>query len=368
MTARSKIRNIALSQLVLSPANVRKTPATAAEDMALEASIRAHGIKQNLVVHPTPIDNHGVYEVDAGGRRLKILQKLAAEGVIDADHPVPCKIESADQALETSLVENTMRAAMHPADEFVAMAALIDEGAMIEDVATRFGTSERHVRQRLRLGKLAPELLDAYRAGTISLDTVTAFTLGDDHAAQRAVWNQLKDNSYIQPYTVKRLLTEGALPLDSELAHFVGAEAYEAAGGRITRDLFSGDDEGFMIDAALVRRLSRSLKRRPRNYARNGRGPRRCSIPNTASWRNTRASARSQRRYLPNWPRRSNALNAASAISTTRKSPRTIGRPSLRLKSSSFTNARRNRRHHRRSRRLQRQRPRPRRLHRHHRR
>ena len=116
MTAR-KIRYIALNQLVLSPTNVRKTPATAAEDAALKASIRAHGIKQNLIVHPTPIDNQGLYEVDAGGRRLKILQKLAAEGVIDADYPVPCKIESADDARETSLVENTIRAAMHPADE-----------------------------------------------------------------------------------------------------------------------------------------------------------------------------------------------------------------------------------------------------------
>ena len=38
MTATSKVRNIALSQLVLSPTNVRKTPATAAEDAALEAS------------------------------------------------------------------------------------------------------------------------------------------------------------------------------------------------------------------------------------------------------------------------------------------------------------------------------------------
>jgi ParB family chromosome partitioning protein len=145
---------------------------------------------------------------------------------------------------------------MHPADEFVAMAALIDAGAVIEDVATRFGTSERHVRQRLRLGKLAPELLDAYRAGKISLDTVTAFTLGADHAAQRAVWNQLKDNSYIQSYTVKRLLTDSAVPLDSDLGQFVGARAYEAAGGRITRDLFSGDEDGFMDDAALVRRLA----------------------------------------------------------------------------------------------------------------
>src|SRR5271168_5543245 len=126
MTACSKVQNICLNQLVLSPTNVRKTPATAAEDAALEASIRAHGILQNLIVHPTPIDGKGVYEVDAGGRRLKILQKLAAEGVIDADHPVPCKIESADDALENSLVENTIRAAMHPADEFVAMAELVD--------------------------------------------------------------------------------------------------------------------------------------------------------------------------------------------------------------------------------------------------
>ena len=256
MTARSKIRNIALSQLVLSPTNVRKTPATAAEDMALEASIRARGIIQNLIVHPTPIDSKGVYEVDAGGRRLKILQKLAAEGAIDADHPVPCKIETRPTRVETSLAENTIRAAMHPADEFVGMAALIDGGIAIDEVAKRFGTSERHVKQRLRLGKLAPELLDAYRNGDISLDVVTAFTLGADHAAQLAVWNQLKDNSYIQSYTVKRLLTESAVPLDSDLGEFVGAEAYEAAGGHITRDLFSGDEDGFLDDAALVRRLA----------------------------------------------------------------------------------------------------------------
>ena len=149
-----------------------------------------------------------------------------------------------------------MRAAMSPADEFVAMAALIDGGATIEAVTKRFGISERHVRQRLRLGKLAPELLDAYRNGDISLDVVTAFTLGADHAAQLAVWNQLKDHSYIQPYTVRRLLTQTAVPLDSDLGRFVGTAAYEAAGGTITRDLFSGDDDGFLDDAALVSRLA----------------------------------------------------------------------------------------------------------------
>jgi hypothetical protein len=137
MTAASKVRNIPLNQLALSPTNVRKTPATAAEDAALEASIRAKGLLQNLIVHALPIDGKGVYEVDAGGRRLKILQKLVLEGVIDADHPVPCLVREPAAAVETSLMENTIRAAMHPADEFVAMAELIDAGEAVEAVALR---------------------------------------------------------------------------------------------------------------------------------------------------------------------------------------------------------------------------------------
>ena len=253
MTANSKVRNIPLNQLVLSSADVRKTPATAAEDAALEASIRAEGILQNLVVHALTVDSKtdgkGAYEVDAGGRRLKVLQKLAAEGVLDEDHPVPCLVKKPAAAIEISLMENTVRAAMHPADEFVAMAALIDAGEAIEEVARRFGVSERHVRQRLRLGKLAPELLDAFRAGKISLEVVTAFTLGADHAAQLAVWRQVKQQSYIQAYSVRRLLTESAVPLDSNLGLFVGVGAFEAAGGKITRDLFSGDEEGFLAES-----------------------------------------------------------------------------------------------------------------------
>jgi ParB family chromosome partitioning protein len=254
-TTPSAVRNIPLDKLVPSLANVRKTPPSAAEDAELKASIRARGLKQNLVVHPSPGEK-GIHAVTAGGRRLKALQELAAEGVIPADFRVPCLVEEPAAAVETSLMENRIRAALSPADEFVAMAALIDRGETVEAVATRFGVSERHVRQRLRLGKLAPELLDAYRNGDISLDVVTAFTLGADHQAQLAVWHQFKDHSYIPPYTVRRLLTQTAIPLNSDLGRFVGGTTYEAAGGTITRDLFSGDDEGFMDDAALVRRLA----------------------------------------------------------------------------------------------------------------
>ena len=255
LVVETNVGYLRIERLTLSPTNARKTAATAAEDAELEASIRAKGILQNLIVHPAGVDE--VYLVDAGGRRLKILQKLAAKGVIDTKtYRVPCKIEEPADAVETSLAENTIRAAMHPADEFVAMAALIDGGAAIGNVATRFGTSERHVRQRLRLGKLAPELLDACRAGDIGLEAITAFTLGADHPAQLAVWSQFKDHSYISAHRIRHLLTATAIALNSDLGMFIGAEAYEAAGGTITRDLFSSDDDGFMEDAALVHRLA----------------------------------------------------------------------------------------------------------------
>ena len=247
MEAASTVRNIPLDRLVLSSANARKTPPSAAEDAELKASLKAQGLKQNLVVCPAP-EGRGRYAVTAGGRRLKALQDLAAEGVIPADYAVPCLVEEPVAALETSLLENTVRAPMHPADEFAAMAALIEAGENVAAIASRFGVSERHVKQRLKLGKVAPELLDEYRAGKLSLEVMTAFTLGADHQAQLAVWRQVKDQTYIQPYTVRRLLTEGAVPLGSHLGAFVGAAAYEAAGGTVTRDLFSGCVSAWKID------------------------------------------------------------------------------------------------------------------------
>ena len=249
------VQLIPLNRLILSPTNVRKTPTSAAEDTELKASIRASGLKQNLVVHPTA-EPEDLFAVTAGGRRLKALQQLAGEGVIADDADVPCLVEASETAVESSLMENTVRAAMHPADEFVAMAALIEGGASVEAIAVKFGVSERHVRQRLRLGTLAPELLDAFRAGDASLEVMMAFTISADHEVQRAVWQQVKDQPYRSCHTVRRLLTDKAVSVYSDLGAFVGLPAYEAAGGTVTRDLFSAEDEGFMDDAALVRRLA----------------------------------------------------------------------------------------------------------------
>ena len=241
------IRDIPLSQLELSPGNVRKTPADASAFTELKASIAAHGLLENLIARSMGpgADGPGRYAVIAGGRRLAAMQALAAEGTLDEDHPVPCRIiGNIVAAEEVSLAENTVRAAMHPADQVEAFRRLADAGSTAAAIAARFGVSERTVEKRLRLGNAAPVLLEAYRAGEIDLDTLMAFAVTTDQARQNAVWAAVNQQGY-RPgaWQIKRLLTEDRVPATAAIVRFVGLEAYEAAGGRIDRDLFAEEDE-----------------------------------------------------------------------------------------------------------------------------
>ena len=240
------IRDIPLSQLELSPHNVRKTPADASAFTELKASIAAHGLLENLIARSMEpgADGPGRYAVIAGGRRLAAMQALAAEGTLDEDHPVPCRMIGAIVAAEeVSLAENSVRAAMHPADQVEAFRRLADAGSTAAAIAARFGVSERTVEKRLRLGNAAPVLLEAYRAGEIDLDTLMAFAVTTDQARQSAVWETVSQGYRPGAWQIKRLLTEDRVPATSAIARFIGIEAYEAAGGGIDRDLFAEEDE-----------------------------------------------------------------------------------------------------------------------------
>ena len=256
------IRSIPLSQLELSPANVRRTPAHQTAFDELKASIAAHGLMENLIVRclgPGP-EGIGRYAVIAGGRRLTALMDLARDGVFSTEFPVPClMVDNAARESELSLAENVVRVAMHPADQVQAFGALAEAGASVADIAARFGVPERTVEQRLRLGNAAPELLDAYREGEIDMDTLMALAVTTDRDRQLAVWEQVKEQGY-RPgaWQVKRMLTEDRVQGNAEIARFVGIEDYEAAGGTLTRDLFAEEDARgvWFDDPELLRKLA----------------------------------------------------------------------------------------------------------------
>ena len=254
------IREVPLSRLALAPENVRKTPADPVAEAEMKASIAAHGLLENLVVRIDGPADAGAWAVVAGGRRLAAMKALAEDGTIDPDHPVPCLVAAdPDMAGELSLAENVVRIAMHPADQVIAFTKLADAGLSVAVIAARFGTSERLVEQRLRLGNVAPDLLDAYRADEIDLEVLKAFSVTTDHARQMAAWEQVAAQSYRpSAWQVKRLLTEERIPGTSAVARFVGVEAYEAGGGKVLRDLFSKEDDSavWFDDPALLTDLA----------------------------------------------------------------------------------------------------------------
>src|SRR5262249_45742223 len=144
-------RLIAVSRLEKSPLNARRTVPKVGMD-ELKASLLAHGLMQNLVVTDA---GDGVFHVIAGGRRLEALHSLQAEGKLPEDFAVPCQVVTEEHALEMSLAENTVRLAMHPADQFEAFAALIDKGETAAQVAQRFGIDEGIVLKRMKLARVA---------------------------------------------------------------------------------------------------------------------------------------------------------------------------------------------------------------------
>ncbi|MDR3489786.1 MAG: ParB/RepB/Spo0J family partition protein [Bradyrhizobium sp.] len=246
-------QTIPLNQLVHSKTNVRRTAKT--EGIGeLAASIAAHGLRQNLNVQPSADGAH--FEVVAGGRRLRAMKMLAKAGKLAEDTPITCLVlGEGDDPAEISLVENAMRTAMHPDDQFEAFRALIeDKGVSVDDVAARFGVTPAVVRQRLKLANVSPKLRGLFRKGEMDLDHVMALAISDDHAAQEAVWADLPDWNR-DPSSIKEALTQDSMPMTDRLAKFVGIETYIAAGGAVVRDLFDEQCEGYLADRSLVLQL-----------------------------------------------------------------------------------------------------------------
>lgn len=245
------ITHVTLDRLYLHEANPRQHVSD--EDIAaLADSIRAVGLLQNLC---GVADKKGKkIGIVAGGRRLRALQLLASGD--EAIDPIPVRIATdAAQATAWAGAENETRAALSPAEEVRAYAAMQAQGHDRDAIARAFGKAGRHVAGRLRLANLAPVILTALEAGDISLDTASAYTVSEDQDRQAEVFAELGDGwASTNRRTIKaRLIGETDHQFDS-LCKFIGRDAYEAAGGAVAEDLF-GDDIQF-LDQELVTRLA----------------------------------------------------------------------------------------------------------------
>jgi ParB family chromosome partitioning protein len=264
------VTSIPLSKLVACESNVRKTAGADTALTELAASISAHGLLQSLVVRP---QKKGKYAVVAGGRRLQALQSLAESGTIASDYAVPCQLiaDHAD-ATEISLAENSVREQMHPADEFEAFMALADKGMPALDIAARFGTTEKLVLQRLKLARVSPVLIQAYRDGKTTLECLMAFAVTDDVDAQERLWKSAPSWLKTSARQIRDALTQDSVTASDRRVKFVTVKSYEKAGGAVRRDLFSDDKDGIFIeDVALLDTLvMQKLQKTAKTVAKEG--------------------------------------------------------------------------------------------------
>jgi len=247
-TQNNDVTMIKLGHLFLSEHNVRVAPASKQENKTLKASIKANGIKQNLVVVP----EGKIYGVVAGGRRLAQLNELLAEGDIASSFLVPCMVEKAENISAISLSEN-IKASMHPADEFVAFQGMVDEGKTVAEIANEFGISQALVKKRLKMAGVSAELLDYYRQGKIDLEHIMAFTVTDDIERQMACYKELSTH-YMSVHGIRNFLLDTALLTSHGMVKLVTLKAFKKAGGTTTTDLF--EDATYINERELIETLA----------------------------------------------------------------------------------------------------------------
>jgi len=268
-------------------ANINCRTIKSDEELAqLAASIKEEGLIQSLFAIPDPTDGTRLYIV-AGNRRLAALHLLLANKAVTEDYPVPviiCDGLSPTEALRLSLTENTDHLPLHPVDRFDAFAAVFSDGASPAEIAARYAVDERTVKQALALGKLAPEIRQAWREDKIDADEAQAFTLVTDHVEQEKLFKRLKKSGHLQDWNIKRAIVGEQHNVNASLL-FVGTDAYKEAGGTIITDLFN--DTLFVADLALLEKMTaEKIKEKCDELVANGWGwaENETNVPQGAKW------------------------------------------------------------------------------------
>ena len=252
--ALSSSRDIPFNKLILSQSNVRHVKSgVSIEELAEDIARRGllHGLSVRAVANADGVET-GMFEIPAGGRRFRALRLLVKQKRMTKTTPVPCVVREGGLAEEDSLAENLQRAGLHPLDQFRAFLALREKGQSEEEIAAAFFVPVGVVKQRLRLASVSPKLLDVYAEDGMTLDQLMAFTVSGDHQRQEQAFERLTQSYDKQPYTIRRMLTEGTVRASDKRAQFITVAAYEEAGGVVLNDLFQGDDGGWLADPALV--------------------------------------------------------------------------------------------------------------------
>jgi ParB family chromosome partitioning protein len=185
-----RIEEIPLDLIDVAEANVRKILDEDGAETSLRnlgASIREHGLRQEVEVYETPA---GRYELYIGQRRYLASKLIQAS-------TIRCKVFPSgdpEDAVVDSMIENLLRADMHPMDKAKGFARMLRRFGDVAEVSRQCSVGVATIRKYLALLHLSPELQDHLQAGetrgTAALAAL-ALRFPDEPERQTEIWSRI---------------------------------------------------------------------------------------------------------------------------------------------------------------------------------
>lgn len=252
-----------LSALYHSRHNARKKEDYSIESVRLLAEcITQVGLLQNLGVYEEPGVDPGEegrpFGVVLGGRRLAAYNMLLEEGRIEPNHPIRCLKLVGDLKM-ASLVENTQRENMRPADEYETIREMSEvHGYSVDRISDLLGVSALVVERRLQLSNAHPDLIQEFREDKITTSQLAALCTTTDRARQLEVWRAAIYPNMREPKALRKAVLAQRIDCstDPRIKLIGGVAAFRAAGAVVHGDLFSDSEEsGVSEDVGLLDQL-----------------------------------------------------------------------------------------------------------------
>lgn len=235
---------IHIHSLFASPLNPRKSfPETEIAELA--DSIAESGLLQPLTARDAG-DQFGPAanprEVYIGGRRLRALQKLEAEGRWPfAKLPnflVPVIRRDVDdlELLQVAVAENVNRKDMHPLEEGQAFVELRRRGRSLDEIAQTYGKGRRWVEQRIQVATdLDDKAKDLFQAGKINMEAARVLVRLPEAERKGVVTAIAKgDAGYENAAAIKARVAEGLPEVNKALFDVSLYTGEYEMGGRYT--------------------------------------------------------------------------------------------------------------------------------------
>ncbi|MEC9461705.1 MAG: ParB/RepB/Spo0J family partition protein, partial [Pseudomonadota bacterium] len=169
-----------------NPDRMRQTKSSPQADALMLATIKAVGIVQPPVVAPETDGGNG-YIIDAGHRRVRLAIAAGLEEIeiLVAD-------AANDNGAMRSMVENSVREALNPVDQWRGIERLVALGWTEEAIAVALALPVRQIRKLRLLANVLPTMLEQMALGDMPSEQQLRIIAAAGQVEQKEVWKAHK--------------------------------------------------------------------------------------------------------------------------------------------------------------------------------